>query len=75
MSASARLPRILVIGTGDTKSEELLFMAEVIGKAGGVPVMVDVSILGDAPYAPDYSKHDVAAAGGTTIADILAGGD
>jgi len=75
MSASARLPRILVIGTGDTKSEELLFMAEVIAKAGGLPVMVDVSILGDAPYMPDHSKHDVAAAGGTSIAAILDGGD
>jgi len=75
MSASARLPRILVIGTGDTKSEELLFMAEVIGRAGGLPVMVDVSILGDAPYVPDHSKHDVAAAGGTTIAEILESGD
>ena len=75
MSASARLPQILVLGTGDTKSEELLYMAEVIGRAGGVPVMVDVSILGDAPYAPDYSKHDVAAAGGTSIAAILESGD
>lgn len=75
MSASARLPQILVLGTGDTKSEELLYMAEVIGKAGGVPVMIDVSILGDAPYAPDYSKHDVAAAGGTSIAAILESGD
>ncbi len=75
MSASARQPRILVIGTGDTKSEELLFMAEVIGRAGGLPVMIDVSILGDAPYAPDHSKHEVAAAGGTSIAEILQGGD
>ena len=75
MSLSARLPQILVIGTGDTKSEELLFMAEVIGKAGGVPVMVDVSILGDAPYVPDHSKHAVAAAAGTSIPSILDSGD
>lgn len=75
MSASARQPRILVIGTGDTKSEELLFMAEVIGRAGGLPVMIDVSILGEAPYAPDHSKHEVAAAGGTSIAAILRSGD
>ncbi len=36
MSASARLPNILVIGTGDTKSDELLFMADIIGKAAGL---------------------------------------
>ncbi|WP_411034172.1 Tm-1-like ATP-binding domain-containing protein [Shinella sp. BYT-45] len=75
MSASARLPRILVIGTGDTKSEELLFMAEVIGRAGGVPVTVDVSVLGDPPYAPDHSRHDITAAAGTDIQAILGGGD
>lgn len=75
MSASARLPHILVIGTGDTKSEELLFMAEVIGKAGGVPVLVDVSVLGDPPYVPGHSKHDIAAAAGTTMEAITGSGD
>jgi uncharacterized protein (UPF0261 family) len=75
MSASARLPHILVIGTGDTKSEELLFMAEVIGKAGGVPVLVDVSVLGDPPYVPGHSKHDIAAAADTTMEAITSSGD
>lgn len=75
MSGSARIPNILVIGTGDTKSEELLFMAEVIGKAGGLPVMVDVSVLGDPPYMADYSRLDIAAAAGTTIEAIIGSGD
>ena len=75
MSASARLPKILVIGTGDTKSDELLFMADVIGQAGGLPIMVDVSVLGDPPYMPDHSKHDIAAAAGTTIQAIIDSGD
>lgn len=80
MSASARLPNILVpnilvIGTGDTKSDELLFMAEIIGKAGGLPVMIDVSVLGDPPYRPDYSKHDIAKAADTTIQAIIDSGD
>ncbi len=75
MSASARLPKILVIGTGDTKSDELLFMADVIGKAGGLPIMVDVSVLGDPPYMPDHSKHDIAASAGTTIQAIIDSGD
>ncbi|MBX9458001.1 MAG: Tm-1-like ATP-binding domain-containing protein [Rhizobium sp.] len=84
MSASARpsdglpdgrVPNILVIGTGDTKSDELLFMADIIGQAGGLPVMVDVSVLGDPPYMPDYSRHDIAKAANTTIADIIGSGD
>ncbi len=75
MGASPRIPNILVIGTGDTKSDELLFMADVIGQAGGQPVMVDVSVLGDPPYRPDYSRHDVAAAADTTIEAIIDSGD
>jgi uncharacterized protein (UPF0261 family) len=75
MSASARLPNILVIGTGDTKSDELLFMADIIGEAGGLPVMVDVSVLGDPPYMPDYSRHDIAKAADTTIEAIIDSGD
>ena len=75
MSVSARLPNILVIGTGDTKSDELLFMADIIGEAGGLPVMVDVSVLGDPPYMPDYSRHDIARAAGTDIQAIIQSGD
>ncbi len=43
-------PRILLIGTGDTKADELLFMQERIKDAGGTPVMMDISVLGDPPY-------------------------
>ena len=75
MSASAGLPNILVIGTGDTKSDELLFMADIIARAGGLPIMVDVSVLGDPPYMPDYSKHDIAKAANTTIQVIADSGD
>ncbi|PDT00659.1 hypothetical protein CO666_29630 [Rhizobium chutanense] len=75
MSPAAPLPRILVIGTGDTKCDELQFMASVITEAGGRPVMVDVSILGDPPYVPDHSKHDIARAAATSIAEIAESGD
>ncbi len=75
MSPEAPSPRILVIGTGDTKCDELQFMASVIKQAGGQPVMMDVSILGDPPYSPDYSKHDIAKAAATTIEAITESGD
>ncbi len=68
-------PSILVIGTGDTKADELLFMRERIEAAGGKAVMMDVSILGDPPYRPEHDKHDVAAAAETTIEAIAASGD
>lgn len=70
-----RPPEILVIGTGDTKSEELQFMARIIAEAGAIPVMVDVSILSDPPYTPDYSRQDIAQAAETTIEAIIDSGD
>ncbi|MCV0397280.1 MAG: Tm-1-like ATP-binding domain-containing protein [Rhizobiaceae bacterium] len=68
-------PRILVIGTGDTKADELDFMRAKVEEAGGVPLMLDVSVLGDPPYAPAYDKHAVAAAADTTIRSIIESGD
>jgi uncharacterized protein (UPF0261 family) len=67
--------RILVIGTGDTKADELLFMRERIEAVGGVAVMMDVSVLGDPPYRPEHDRHAVAKAAGTTIEAIIASGD
>ncbi|TGQ74406.1 MAG: UPF0261 family protein [Mesorhizobium sp.] len=72
---SAQTPRILVIGTGDTKADELLFMRECIEASGGLAVMMDVSVLGDPPYSPDHDKHAVARAVDVTIADIVSSGD
>ena len=68
-------PRILIIGTGDTKADELLFMSARIQESGGIPVMMDVSILGAPPYKAAYDKHDIVAAAGVTLEDVTAGGD
>ncbi len=58
---------ILLVGTWDTKEDELAYMAGVIVRQGGHVVTMDVSVLGEAARACDYSKHDVAEAGGSTI--------
>jgi uncharacterized protein (UPF0261 family) len=68
-------PRILLVGTGDTKSDELNFMKACIEGAAATALMMDVSVLGDPQYKPDYSKHDIAAAAGTTIEGIINSGD
>ncbi len=66
---------ILVIGTYDTKDDELGFLAQVIRAQGGGVVTMDVSVLGDPSAPADYSKHDVAEAGGSSIAAAIASGD
>ena len=70
-----KTPRILLIGTGDTKSDEMLFMRECIEGAGGIAVMMDVSVLGEPKFTPDHSKYDVAAAADTTIEGVINSGD
>lgn len=75
MSADMATPRILVIGTGDTKTDELLFMKACIEASGGRAVMMDVSVLGDPAYSPDHDKHAVARAAGVTMAEIVSSGD
>ena len=66
---------ILVVGTYDTKDDELNYIADVIRGQGGAVRTMDISVLGD-PNAPcDYSKHDVAQAGGSTIQAAIDSGD
>jgi uncharacterized protein (UPF0261 family) len=66
---------ILVIGTYDTKDEELGFLADVIRAQGGRVVTMDVSVLGDPSAPTDYSKRDVALEGGSSIKEAIASGN
>lgn len=66
---------ILVIGTYDTKDEELQYLCDVIRAQGGSVLSMDVSVLGDPSQPTDVSKHDVAEAGGASIAEAIDSGD
>jgi len=66
---------ILVIGTYDTKDDELNFVADCIKGQGGAVLSMDVSVLGDPSKATDISKHDVADAGGSSIQAAIDSGD
>ena len=66
---------ILVIGTFDTKSDELAYLRERIESQGAKAVCMDVSVLGDPAVPVDISKQDVAAAAGSSIEQAAAAGD
>ncbi|MFN6978363.1 MAG: Tm-1-like ATP-binding domain-containing protein, partial [Gemmobacter sp.] len=68
-------PVILVIGTYDTKSDELAYLAGRIEAQGGAVLRMDVSVLGDPAVPVDVTKHAVAEAGGSSIAAAIAAGD
>lgn len=66
---------ILVIGTYDTKNDELEYMVERIRFCGGDALTMDVSVLGDPANPTDITKHDVAAAANSTIEKTIKSGD
>lgn len=66
---------ILIVGTYDTKDDELTYLAGVIRGQGGAVLTMDVSVLGDPARPCDFSKHDVAEAGGSSIQAAIDAGD
>ncbi|MEM7059090.1 MAG: Tm-1-like ATP-binding domain-containing protein [Pseudomonadota bacterium] len=66
---------ILVLGTYDTKEDELTYMADCIRGQGGQVMTMDVSVLGDPSIPCDVSKHQVAEAGGSSIQAAIDSGD
>ena len=66
---------ILVIGTYDTKSDELGYLSQCLIEQGGDVISMDVSVLGDPSVATNISKHKVAQAASSSIVDIIASGD
>ncbi len=66
---------ILIIGTADTKADEMLYMKQCLFDGGAHPVVMDVGVLGDPPFEVEYSKHDVAKAAGSTNQKIIDLGD
>src|SRR5262249_28756777 len=67
-------PRIALIGTLDTKAEEVVHMAGRLAALGVESVVVDSGILGAPAVRGDIPREEVAAAGGHTLARIRAAG-
>lgn len=66
---------ILLIGTCDTKADEIQFLRNCMEGQGARVTIMDVGVLGKPRFTPEIANDDVAAAAGTTIAEIVALGD
>lgn len=66
---------ILIVGTYDTKNDELAYMAERVCAMGGSVLSMDISVLGDPEKPADISKHDVAQAADSSIQAAIDSGD
>ncbi|HSW07318.1 Tm-1-like ATP-binding domain-containing protein [Aquabacterium sp.] len=66
---------ILLIGTVDTKSDEMAYMREVIAAQGGRALVMDVGVLGRGGFTPDIANTDVALAAGVSLQQVINSGD
>lgn len=70
--APAHPVTILLIGTADTKADELAFLRREIEAQGHAALVLDVGVLGVPVIVPDFDNHSVAAAAGSSLAEIAA---
>ena len=64
--------RILIVGTYDTKEDELRYLEQTIIEQGGATLTMDVSVLEGPTQPTGISKHDVTDAAGSTIEKAIA---
>lgn len=67
--------QILIVGTADTKADELLFMKRCVEAEGARAAIMDVGVLGTPPFTPEISNREVAEAAGMTLEAVAALGD
>ena len=66
---------VLIIGTLDTKGAETDFLKEQIEQRGNRTLVMDVGVLGEAPFPPAIPRSEVAAAARDDVAVLATKGD
>jgi uncharacterized protein (UPF0261 family) len=69
------MKKIAIVGTLDTKFEEMGFIQDFITKKGHDAVIIDAGIMGAVPFTPQISRDKVAEAAGMSLREIQALGD
>ncbi|MBR0834206.1 Tm-1-like ATP-binding domain-containing protein [Bradyrhizobium manausense] len=72
MNPSDKISResVLIIGTVDTKFDELAFLRDCVVEAGGRAVVMDVGVRNQSHFVAEITNREVAAAAGVTLEDI-----
>ncbi len=68
-------PTVLLVGTADTKSDELAFMRQHLQAQGVHCLLMDVGVLQAGAVPVDISNQAVAQAAGTTLQAVIDSGD
>jgi uncharacterized protein (UPF0261 family) len=69
------MKKIAIVGTLDTKFEEMGFIRDFVQKKGHDPVIIDAGIMGTVPFSPHVSRDEVAKAAGMGLSEIQSLGD
>ena len=67
--------KIVIIGTSDTKGDQLRFLKESIESRGHETILMDISMGGHPAYQVDVTPEDIAGLAGTDIEEIRASKD
>ncbi len=71
----ARSATVLLIATLDTKAEEALYLKRRMESLGCRVILMDTGILEESGASANVTRHEVAAAAGTSIEELLASRD
>ena len=63
---------VVVLATLDTKGEEAEYLRTRIEALGGTVTLIDIGVVGEPTVEPTVSRQEVAEAGGTALAELLA---
>lgn len=63
---------IVIIGTLDTRGEDIKHMKTLIEQRGHKAMVIDVGVLGEVPLEANISRYQVAQASGASLEEIIA---
>jgi uncharacterized protein (UPF0261 family) len=63
---------IALIGTLDTKGDQIAYLKARIENRGHHALVMDVGVLGEAPFETEITRGEIAQAAGTTLREIIA---
>lgn len=77
MNTAGKAPHdsVLIVGTVDTKPDEIAFLRDCVVEAGGRAVIMDVGVRDQTRFTPEITNRDVAAAAGLTLEQVAASAD
>lgn len=67
--------KIVIIGTVDTKADEIRYLRQKIEDHGFQALVMDIGVLGETPFEPDINNRQVAEASGASLEEIAAYND